>query len=344
MLATFTSVTAGAQGGRLTADQFALLTERLRNSSAFKVRLQAALLLGAAGGADAEPVLVTALREDKHPAVRAAAALGLGQTQDPRAIDPLLSAMADDDPLLRGQSEKGLGQLAQSVPSGALKVWEGLARSPALVQARGLTVLGTLGAGGVPGLCAAASVGNEGAKGLAREELAKLPKDQLLAGLRETLKLKDADLSPVAAAMLGDQGDGIALPSLADAVSDPTQPQAVSTEARSALVRLAAQIDPASEQRRFESDDPQERMRAVLLLSVKGGAVAEQVSLKALRDGTLRVQAAGASAAADLGVLAALPKIKALTEKEEEAPILRVLQIAARRLERKQSASKVPAP
>jgi HEAT repeat protein len=140
----------------------------------------------------------------------------------------------------------------------------------------------------------------------------------------------------VAAALLGDQGDGVALPALADALSDPTQPQAVLTETRSALLRLSSQIDPGAEARRFESDDPQERMRAVMLLAIKGGPAGQDLAMRALKDSNLRVQAAGASAAADLGVVQALPRIKALSDKEEEAPILRVLQISARRLERKQ--------
>jgi len=216
---------------------------------------------------------------------------------------------------------------------------EELSHAPAAAQERGLSVLGTLGAAGVPGLCAAAAVGNDHTKELARAALAQEPKAQLLAGLRDALRLKDADMSPVAAAMLGDEGDAVALASLADAISDPTQPQAVIGQAHSALVRLSAQIDPGAESRRFESDDPQERMRAVLLLAIKGGPVAEDLALRALKDENLRVQASGATAASDLGVVRALPLIKGLIDREEEAPILRVLQIAARRLERKQQPS-----
>jgi HEAT repeat protein len=116
---------------------------------------------------------------------------------------------------------------------------------------------------------------------------------------------------------------------------DPTQPTAVQSEAHSALVRLSGTIDPAAENRRFNGEDPQDRTRAIVLLSVKGGTAAEDLALRALKDPNLRVQAAGASALADLGAARALPQIKALMEHEEEAPILRVLQLAAHRLERK---------
>ena len=48
------------------------------------------------------------------------------------------------------------------------------------------------------------------------------------------------------------------------------------------------------------------------------------------------IPAETASALADLGATRALPMIKALMKHEDEAPILRILEIAARRLERKQ--------
>jgi HEAT repeat protein len=326
-----------AQGApRLSVDQFSLLAERLHSSNSFKVRLQAALLLGVAGGADAEPLLVTALQRDPDLAVRAAAALALGETQDERAFDPLIGALGDEDQLLRTQAEKGLTELSQSVNEGPLKLWGQLARVPGVVQERGIAVLGNLGAGGVVALCAAATSGSDATKAAAKAELSRLPPDQLDAGLRATLRRKDSDTSPLAAAMLGDMGTPRSLPVLADAMSDATQPAAVQVEARSSLVRLSGIIDPTTEAHHFESDDPQERLRAVVLLAIKGGPAAEALSLRALQDSNLRVQAAGASASADLGNTQALPTIKKLLNREEEAPIIRILEIAARRLERKQ--------
>ena len=291
-------------------------------------------MLGAAGGSEAEPLLVTALRDDPNQAVRAAAALALGQTHDERALDPLIGALGEDDGFLRGQAEKALAQLALALPDGATRTWLALATAPGVTQERGLAVLGSLGAGGVAGLCAAATTGSEAAKAAAKGELARLPGDQLSAGLRAALRRKDADASAFAAAMLGDRGDPAALPALADAMSDPTQPSTVQTAARSALVRLTDSIDPALESRRFESEDSQDRRRAIELLAIKGGPPAEALALRALRDPSLLVQAAGAAALADLGSVKALPQLKLMLDREDEAPILRALQIAARRLDR----------
>jgi len=336
-IATFAIQPALAETGRLSVDQFSLLADRLHASSSYKVRLQAALLLGVAGGADAEPLLVTAMQRDSEEPVRAAAALALGETQDERALEPLVGALADEDSFLRSQAEKGLAELAQSISDGPSKLWTRLARTPGVAQERGLAVLGTLGVAGVAGLCAAAAVGGDDAKGAARAELSRMPPEQLAAGLRATLRRKDPDASPLAAAMLGDLGTPTSLPLLADAMSDATQPIAVQAQARSALVRLSGTIDPTAEERRFESDDPQERLRAVILMSIKGGQPAEGLCLRALQDSNLRVQAAAASALADLGTERALPQIKSLLAREDEAPIVRVLEIAARRLERKQA-------
>ncbi len=145
-------------GGRLSVDQFSLLAERLHESRSFKVRLQAALLLGVAGGPDAEPLLVTAMQRDKDAPVRAAAALALGETQDERAFEPLVAALGDDDTFFRAQVEKGLAELAQSTSDGSMKLWAHLSRVPEVAQERGIAVLGSLGAGGVVGLCAAATL------------------------------------------------------------------------------------------------------------------------------------------------------------------------------------------
>ena len=81
---------------RLTADEFSLLAERLHQSGSYKVRIQAALLLGSAGGSDALPLLVAVLKDDPRASVRAAAALGLGALGDDRAYAPLVELVERD--------------------------------------------------------------------------------------------------------------------------------------------------------------------------------------------------------------------------------------------------------
>ena len=61
------------------------------------MRAVAAAALGAIGDARAVDPLITALT-DQDKQVRAAAASGLGSIKDARAIGPLISALPDDDP------------------------------------------------------------------------------------------------------------------------------------------------------------------------------------------------------------------------------------------------------
>src|SRR5262249_8362705 len=91
-------------------DRVARLGESLAKSPAYKVRLQAAVLLGRSHDARAVPSLISALRDD-HPTVRAAACLGLGIFADPSAITPLLDVVTtDDDPFVRDEAKAALGR------------------------------------------------------------------------------------------------------------------------------------------------------------------------------------------------------------------------------------------
>lgn len=93
---------AAAQGDRVA------YFVRKMDSAGFKVRLQAAFILGRLRDARALPALAKALT-DPHYAVRAAAALALGRIRDARATDPLLNALGDPEPWVRAEAVRALG-------------------------------------------------------------------------------------------------------------------------------------------------------------------------------------------------------------------------------------------
>jgi HEAT repeats len=78
----------------------------------YKVRVQAALVLGRLGDTSAVPTLVKAL-DDSNKTVRAIAAQALGQIGDQGALEPLRELLKHEgDPFVRTQSEKALASLS----------------------------------------------------------------------------------------------------------------------------------------------------------------------------------------------------------------------------------------
>jgi HEAT repeat protein len=74
-----------------------------------RTRTQAARALGSIGDARAVEPLMTVLREDKTPIVRANAAYALGDLGDARAVEPLLGALEDES--VRAPAATALGQI-----------------------------------------------------------------------------------------------------------------------------------------------------------------------------------------------------------------------------------------
>jgi hypothetical protein len=82
------------------------------DSSNYKVRVQAALVLGKLGDARAVQPLIKALG-DQNRTVRGIAASALGQLGDSAALDPLRNLLRNEtDSFVRGQTEKAVAALA----------------------------------------------------------------------------------------------------------------------------------------------------------------------------------------------------------------------------------------
>jgi hypothetical protein len=81
--------------------------DSLEHDRSFKVRVEAAIVLGHLGQSRSVPALLGALR-DPHPAVRAAAAESLGRIGSPIARDGLVRAAQDPSPLVRKMARGAL--------------------------------------------------------------------------------------------------------------------------------------------------------------------------------------------------------------------------------------------
>ncbi len=330
VLASAPAITA-ALPSRLTADEFGLLAERLQQSGSYKVRIQAALLLGAAGGAEAYPLLVQVLKDDSVGSVRAAAALGLGALGDDRAYPPLVEALNEPDPFVRAQIGKALVKLS-APPGGGLRLWAAVRGAPQSARLQCVRSLAGLEADGVPALLEASNDSSPEIRVAANDELVRLPADQLEAGLRLALSLRDPLASALAATMLADRLDRGALSILADAAVDPLQPPAVAAAARLALRRLSDAIDLEIEGRRYQLPAVSDRLRAVVLITAKGGDEAQDLLVEALDDPDVAVVAEAVNGLGEVGDTDALPALRAIEGRP--APIAGLVQTAQRRIQK----------
>jgi hypothetical protein len=99
------------------------LTKALLEDTNYKVRVQAALVLGRLGDHAAVPALVRAL-EDGNKTVRAIAAQALGQLGDHDAGDPLRGLLKrEGDPFVRTQAEKALALVSADLGQKKAKIY-----------------------------------------------------------------------------------------------------------------------------------------------------------------------------------------------------------------------------
>jgi len=96
------------------------LCKALLEDSNYKVRVQAAIVLGKLGDVSAVDSLIKAL-DDPNKTVRGIAAQALGQIGDAAAADPLRALLQRDvNPFVKGQAEKALAMLQSSGGSTAM--------------------------------------------------------------------------------------------------------------------------------------------------------------------------------------------------------------------------------
>jgi len=97
------------------ADKVDDLSRMLATDPSYKVRVQAALVLGKLGDKRAVPALVKALK-DSNATVRTVSCGALGRLGDSSAVGPLKEAAKDGESMVRQAAEKALQQLDQAPP------------------------------------------------------------------------------------------------------------------------------------------------------------------------------------------------------------------------------------
>jgi hypothetical protein len=100
------------------ADKVDDLARTLASDPSYKVRVQAALVLGKLGDKRAVPHLIKALK-DSNATVRAVSCGALARLGDSAAVDPLKEAAKDGESMVRQAAEKALQQLESAPPPAA---------------------------------------------------------------------------------------------------------------------------------------------------------------------------------------------------------------------------------
>jgi hypothetical protein len=103
-------------GPTTRADKLDDLTRALMTDPSYKVRVQAALILGKLLDKRAVPALIQALK-DENESVRGVAATSLGRIGDRSAANALLSATNDSSEFVRTQAKRALDVFANENPA-----------------------------------------------------------------------------------------------------------------------------------------------------------------------------------------------------------------------------------
>ncbi|MHB8420072.1 MAG: HEAT repeat domain-containing protein [Myxococcales bacterium] len=333
--------TEGPAPTRLSPDQLSLLAERLAHAESFKVRIQAALILGAGGGPPADPLLREALHGDPNPSVRAAAALALVDLDGLAAVTPLVEALGDEDGFVRAEVGKALSLLAQREGAAlARPLADALTGAPETAKPLGLAVLSGLGGPGADGLVTLLGDPSASVRAAAKASLEALPERVANGAIERGLANGSFAVRTTAAQLAGERRDTGALPALADAAADATEVPEVQEAARAAILSLRDAIRDADEAARLRnSTDPQVRIRALVLLAAKAGPSAEPAVASALGDASPLVRAYAVESLGTLGDPRALPALRALLHREDYVALDTVLRAAIRQIERRPPAA-----
>jgi len=321
---------------QLSTDQSRLLEDRLLHAGAFKVRLQAALILGVAGGPDAEPALAEALESDRSTPVRGAAAIALGNLGDSRALGPLVDGLMDGDSFVRAEAARALTQLVLLGGPGVVATTADLVeQAPEGAKVQGIRILVSLGSNGAEGVVRLLGDPSPKVQGEAQVALEKMSSSAVEPALRGALQPPNPSTRAAAAALLGERGDAEAIGPLADLVSDSTEAPEVRAAARGALSRMSPSVDVAAERRLLkESPDARRRLRSLVLLTAKPSGDVVPLCIGALRDPDPLVRAYAVETLGDVGDRSALPALQAMLDRPDSATMTHVLTAAIRRIER----------
>lgn len=304
----------------------------LKTEPAFKVRLQAALLLGRSGHPDALRALVDSAKNDQHPSVRRAAIDALAQLKRPRAIVELVSLAASDaDPMVAAGAKLALNSfdlvahqefVLAAFDSDDVRVRAAVLKHlPLPLNDLAHSVI-TKSFGDYPEVY-------EQAQTL----LATMPRPRRMEWISKGLDSADPQIRAGAVRTLGRDGHRDNTAVVIRVFEKDDEVLEVKDAAAYSLKKLKEHL-VEGDFIRDATDHPEThmRMRAIRVLEAIGGRKATRALVLALADEKPPVRGRAAMALAELEVIAALPKLEEMIGKPLNESIKLHLTQASQRL------------
>jgi len=319
---------------RAVEDKVAFLTEKLKESDSFKVRLKAAVLLGRMEDPRAVAPLERALRDDNY-VVRGAAARALGNLGHALAassVEQVLPLVVDEETFVRQEARRALVRLAG--PDSVDPFVAALSSDKTPVRLAAVHVLATLA---LPEARSAMvqTLGDEDEEVRAEAVvaimgLAQNQRDNLIIqALRPQSRYQ---VQATAARMAGDLKLASALQGLAElSVSDEVVPE-VRREAEEAIRQMRDDIDMARLLPDLQSKDRHRQTLAIKMLGLHGGRSSVDALLGLLKDLDIFVRRRVVHALGDAGDPRAVPSLEFLLKNEDSAQFQEQIRRTLRRI------------
>ncbi len=315
-------------------DKVVFLSGKLKDSSSFKVRLKAAVLLGRLADPRAVRPLVSALRDENY-VVRGAAARALGNLGFPMAegaIERLFRVVDDEEQFVRKEARQALERLASAQSLDYFV--SALSNSRPSVRLAAIHILATLDEGEAR-VALIEPLGDEDEEVQAEAIVAVkgLGQAELEALLSRALVRKDSyRIQAVAARLAGESRMVSLMGHLADLlVSDEVVPE-VKKEAAGALSEMKDKMDVVGLVDQLSSEDKSVQSRAIQLLGLHGGRDAVDALMDLLRHPDSYMRSRAVFALGDAGDPRAIPALEFLFESEGSARLKKLIERTLRKL------------
>ena len=296
------------------------LVDALLHDAYYKVRLQAALLLGRSGTGAAFLPLLQALRVDAHVSVRAAAAAALGELGDIRAVTPLVQQSAlDPESLVREAAQQALAHFprAQALP----QVLTAYSAAEPEVRRAVFEFVGVQPPANLEPLLLRGLADVPEVARLAQALILRLPPAAGARLLEAAVVHRDAEVRRGALDLLRLQGTTTAAQLVLSVYEREAETEGVRDAARLALRQLQGQLPVADWVTASGRGDRHGRAHALRLLGVVGGAVAQARLLAALADPDAFIRGSAVVALQDLGATDVIPALELLASHPDNQRI-----------------------
>lgn len=319
--------------------QLQRLIDALRFDASFKVRLQAAVLLGRANDDRAVDPLIGALASDAHYTVRAAAATALANLDAPRAISHIIKRIAlDSDPFVREEAGRALGKFDEGEVLPYVIATFG--SDDPKVREAAVRYLVATPAEGSEAVLVKALGDTEEIFEIVRNATLAMEANESMRILRTALNHRDPSVRQGAVRVLHGIGNAEAAKLILEVYERDIEADGVRDATRRALRDLRAHLPMAQIVRDAKSNPHKHaRARALMLLGAIGGSDAEDVLVAALNDQDVYLRGTAVMAMAKLGDPSVVPSLEKLEADPANQRILHLVRHAIKQLREEQKAA-----